>query len=83
MSIGYGLFRGKFKGAFFQAFVEQDKAAGFPAQELDAVALFVDEDEYIPAHGVAPHLAGDNPAQPVKTLAHISGAAIQIISAGA
>lgn len=82
MSMGYGLFPGKFKGAFFQAFIEQHKAAEFPAKEFDAIAFFVDEDEYISAHGVMLHLTGDNPAQPVETFAHISGAAVQKIAAG-
>lgn len=75
-----GLFRRKFKRAFFQAFIEQDKAAGFPAQEFDAVAFFVDKDEYISTHGIMLHFTGDNPAQSIKAFAHIGGVAVQKIA---
>ena len=74
-----GCFIRKLKSTFLQAFVEQHKTAGFPAQHFDPVALFVDENKQITTHGVLFHLAGNNPAQPVKALAHIRRMSIEEI----
>jgi len=74
-----GFFIRELKSTLFQAFIEQDKSTGFPAKHFETVALFVDENKQIAAHGILVHLAGDNPAQPVKAFAHVGWLAIEKI----
>lgn len=73
----FNVFLACLKSTLFQALVEQNKSAGLPAKHFEAVALFVDENKQIAAHGILIHLAGNNPTQPVKAFAHVGWLAIE------
>lgn len=49
---------GRLKGSLLKAFVKQNKTALFPAKHLHTVARTVNENEYIPAHGIHAQLFG-------------------------
>ena len=48
-----------------------DKASGFLAKKLDAVTVFIDEDEHISVAQICRHLVVHNAAQHMKALTHV------------
>jgi len=66
------------KGARLQPFVVQDKAPGLPVQELGLVPCLVDEDIDRTIIGAPPQFPEDQPAQPIKALAHVRWGEIEM-----
>lgn len=68
------------KGAFFQAFVEDDEAIPIPNQEFDVRAATVDKYEHVARERIAFHCGRHQSTQAVKTLSHVGGLAVKEVA---
>lgn len=76
-----GTTEGKFKGSFLKSFVIDRKAIALPQQQLEFIALSVDENENSTVQHIHLQMRSNQATQAVKAFTHVGGAAIQIVLA--
>lgn len=77
MGQGVALRFGILEGAPLQAFVVQGKAVALPQQQFEPVPPPVEENVDVARGRVHAQTRAHQPAQPVETLAHVGGRAVQ------
>lgn len=70
------------KGTLFQAFVVQNKPTQLPVQQLKQCAAAVQKHKDLSAGRISAQLCADQSRQPVETLTHIAGPAVQMVAVG-
>lgn len=70
------------EGALLQALVVEHKPARLPVQEFEQGAAAVQEHEDLSAGRIAAEFTSDQARESVKTLAHITRPAVQVVAVG-
>jgi hypothetical protein len=73
---------GKLESPFFKSLVENPEAIPFKKQQLTLITLPIEKNKYVAGQRVLSQLRPDQSTQAVKTLPHIGGSLMQIITTG-
>ncbi len=76
------IFCGTAKSTTFKSFIIQYKTSMLPVEKFDACATFIKKNEHFPTCRGAAQLGADQPAETVKTFAHVTPRLVEVIDMG-